>query len=113
MARQVVRTPASSPEESHDPLFQFPGPWATLGSKPPCWRTVKTPPVDGQPAGPPTAVVGSATPTLAASSAATNSAITDTRKMPRIASVAATTKRGATDRAAYADSPLVRLTMIR
>ena len=94
IARQVVRIPARSPDESHAPLFQLSGPWATRGSKPPCARTANTPPVDGQPAGPPTADAGSATPTIAASSAATNWVITETRKMPRIASVAPTTNRG-------------------
>ena len=33
--------------------------------------------------------------------------------MPRIESVVATTNRGVTERAAYADSPLVALVMIR
>ncbi len=43
----------------------------------------------------------------------TNWAKTETRKMPRIDSVAPTTKRGVTARAVYADSPVVRLVMIR
>ena len=111
--RQVTSTPARSPTDSQAPSFQLSGPWPTRGSKPPFCRTANTPPPAGQASGPPTACPGSETPIIAASRAVTNWARTLTRKMPRIESVVATTNRGVTERAAYADSPLVALVMIR
>ena len=93
-----MTTAESRPAESQAPVFQLPGPWFTFESKPAFWRTWKTPPAAGQASGPPTALPGIETWTIARSVAATNCARTETRKIPRTDSVAPTTKRGVTAR---------------
>src|SRR6266545_7528603 len=107
--RNVTRIVATSPVDSHAPSFQLLGPSLIRGSKLAFWRTWNTPPEAGHASDPPTALPGIETPTMARSVAITNWAKTEARKMPRTDSVAPTTKRGVTDLAAYADSPVVRL----
>ncbi len=98
ICRNVRITAESRPAESHAPVFQFPGPWFTCESKPPFWRTWNTPPDAGQASGPPTALPGMETWTIARSVAATNCASVETRNIPRTESVAPTMKRGVTAR---------------